>query len=367
MKKSLMAVAFTGCVAGFILRLIQCAFSINADGMIVKGDGISTVLYIVCILVGVLSLVICLRSPKGTIPIKENKKTPFRGILEIISGVALIGAYLPPTLDAATIDYVMLFLAFVTACSFAVEGAFHIQGREGSLLGGCLLPVYLAVLLVKDYRSWAYNPLVFQYAFQLLFLVLSMVAGLELAAFRVGKGKQRLCAFFVACAICVAGPALADGGFKQILHTVALALYIFVEFLPYLHTKPVIEKNTEKASETVESAPTEESRSEDIVLEEEYSIFSEEIAFEEDQAISLEEIDSEGNQAVFSEETAFEEDQAISPEEITLEEEQAIPLEETTFEEKHSIQTEEEDAAVQVIDDDSSSEFAASNEELPEQ
>lgn len=312
MKKSLIVTALAGCAAGFALRLAQRANSFDADGLIARGDGLTAALTIVCLAVLAFAVVVCLRSPKGSIAAPDGKKTPARGVLEILSGVALLGAYLPPTLDGAVIDYVMLALAFAAGCAMAVEGAFHLQGREGSLLGGCIVPVYLAVLLVRNYRLWSINPVVSQYAFQLLFLVLAMVVCFELAAFRVGRGKQRLTACLSVFAVCVAGPALADGGVRNVLHIAALAVYLAAEFLPYFAAKPI---PAAKAETPEESEP--ELTAEEII--EEFTV--EEISDEFDEISDPMEKEAEE----LTEDAAFVEEALSEPEELPEQEELPEP------------------------------------------
>lgn len=306
MKKSLIAITLGGCVAGFVLRLVQLKTSFDAAGMIPKGDAVSIALYLVVALAGIAALVLCLRLPKGTVPAPEGKY-PARGVLVILAGVALLISYLPAPLDGAVIDYVMLALAFIAACAMAVEGFYHVQGRVGNLILGCLLPIYLAVLLVKNYRIWARNPLTAQFAFILLFLVFAMVAAFELAAFRVGKGKRRLSAFLVAGAVCLAGPALADGGWRNVVHTAALALYLIAEFAPFLKAEPIAEEPEEEPSEETVEAEVEQMPEEDLSLEELF-------AQSDDFADEVEEIPEE---AAWAEEVLpVDEDAAIEPADI---------------------------------------------------
>lgn len=316
MKKSLIAIALGGCVAGFVLRLVQLKTSFDAAGMIPKGDAVSTALYLVVALVGIAALVLCLRMPKGTVPAPEGK-SPARGVLVILAGVALLVSYCPAPLDGAVIDYVMLALAFIAACAVVVEGFYHVQGRVGNLICGCFLPIYLAVLLVKNYRTWARNPLMAQFAFVLLFLVFAMVAAFELAAFRVGKGKRRLTAFLVAGAVCLAGPAIADGGWRNILHTAALTLYLLAEFWPFLKAEPIAEEPAEeKAPEETVEAEVEEMPEEDLGLEELF-------AQSDDFADEVEEIPEE---AAWAEEVLPVDEEKTRVEEILPVEEEAAEI-----------------------------------------
>ncbi len=240
MKKSLIVTALAGAVAGFFLRRAQLAKSFDEAGLIPKGDGISTALYLVCAAAGLVALILCLCTKKGTIPM-ITKKMPLRGVLTSIAAFGILGAYVPPNFNGTLGEKLILILALLSTCAIAVEGVFHIQGHNGSLVGGCILPVYLAVLLIHDYRTWSYNPLVSQFAFPLLFLVFAMMSAFEVAAFRVGKGKRRLTAFLIACTVCMAGPAFADGGLQNTLLILAISLYLIVEFYPFWMADPIPE------------------------------------------------------------------------------------------------------------------------------
>lgn len=280
MKKSLYMIAGAGFAAGLILRLVQLKTSFDAAGMVPKGDGVSTLLYLVLALAGIGALIVCVRARKGSIPAPEKgEKTPVRGILMVVAAVALLASYLPPAFDGKTGDWIILALAFVAACAMAVQGLYHVFGHLGSLLGGCILPIYLAAYLIKSYRSWGNNPLIEQFAFALLLPVLAMVASFELAAFRVGKGKQRLTAFWVAATVILAGPAIADGGVRNILRVAGLTLYVVAEAWPYLTAKipeKLIPEGAEGAEEATVEEITEEKPEEPISVEEEYEKMLEE-------------------------------------------------------------------------------------------
>ena len=75
-----------------------------------------------------------------------------------------------------------------------------------------------------------------------------MLASYYLAAFRVGKGKRRITIFYTACAVIFAGPVLADGGMRNILHTAALLIYLAAECWPYL-TRPELPELPEETAE----------------------------------------------------------------------------------------------------------------------
>lgn len=258
MKKTLIPVGLFGTIALFALRRLQLAKSYDSSGLIPKGDKTSLALYLVCALAAALVLVICLREKPGIQnPAKKNK---LRGLLAVIAGLALLASYLPPVWEGGA-KLIVPVLAFCASCALVVEGLYHMGGAVGSLLGGCILPLYLAALLISDYRSWSHNPLVADFCFPLLFLVCAMLASYHLAAFRVSRGKRRTTAFFVGCALLFAGPVLADGGWRSILRTLAVSIYLVAEFFPYLN-KP------DPLPEPEAEAPTEEHPEEDTAGEE---------------------------------------------------------------------------------------------------
>ena len=169
----------------------------------------------------------------------------------IVGALGLLGSHMPPNFEGDIVGVVVLVLAFAAACTMAVEGVFQMQGQTASLLGGCVLPVYLAVLLISDYRVWSQDPMVTDYCFKLLFLISAMLSSYYLAAFCVGKGKRRITAFYTACAIFFAGPVLADGGLRSVLHTLALSIYLAAEFWPYLE-RPELPEEPEELEEQEE-------------------------------------------------------------------------------------------------------------------
>ncbi len=232
MKKLLPPIALVFACALFLLRRAQRA-AYDAAGLLPDGSAVSLALYLVCTLAAALVLIVCLRDkkiPGYGVPAAQNR---VRGVLVIVAALALLGSYLPPDFQGGVRNVVPV-LAFASACAMAVEGVYHMNGTAGSLLGGCLLPVYLAALLISDYRAWSYDPLVYHFAFRLLFIVAAMLAAYHLAAFRVGTGKRLRTVFCTFCALCFAGAVLADGGWRPCLRTCALCLYLIAEVWPYL-------------------------------------------------------------------------------------------------------------------------------------
>ena len=231
MKKLLPPIALASACALFFLRRAQLGL-LDGAGLIDRGDRVSIALYLACTLAAALVLIVCLREkgPGYGVPAGKNQ---LRGILVIVSVLALLGSYMPPEFQGGVKNIVPI-LAFAAACAMAVEGVYHMTGSVGSLLGGCILPVYLAALLISDYRAWSYDPQVYHFAFPLLFIVAAMLAAYHLAAFRTGAGKRRLTAFYAFCALCFAGAVLADGGLRPCLRTCALCLYLIAEVWPYL-------------------------------------------------------------------------------------------------------------------------------------
>lgn len=247
MKKILIALSIPAAIGGFVLRRLQLANSFDNAGLLARNDGISIALYCLCALAVVLIALLCLREPKREVPVITGKMK-VRGVLVVLAALGLLGAHMPPDFGGDAIACIALVLAFAAACAMAIEGVFHMQGQTGALLGGCVLPVYLALSLIVDYRAWSQDPMVVDYSFKLLFLVAAMLSSYHLAGFRVGKGKRRTTLFYTACALIFAGPVLADGGVRNILHTVAIALYLAAECWPYLPcpAAPEVEEEAEE-------------------------------------------------------------------------------------------------------------------------
>ena len=252
MKKLLPPIALVFACVLFFLRRAQQGV-LDASGLIERGDAVTMALYLVCTLAAAIVLIVCLRdkAPGYGVPAEKN---PVRGVLVIVAALALLGSYLPPDFQGGVKNIVPV-LAFAAACAMAVEGVFHLNGNIGSLLGGCLLPVYLAALLISDYRAWSYDPQVYHFAFQLLFIVAAMLAAYHLAAFRTGAGKRRLTSFYVFCALAFAGTVLADGGWQSIVRTCAVCLYLAAEIWPYLDPPAEAQTAGPPAGETLETAP----------------------------------------------------------------------------------------------------------------
>lgn len=245
MKKLLPPIALICAAALFFLRRAQLR-SYDAAGLIPRGDRVSLALYLICTLAAVLVLIVCLweKGPGYGVPAGKNR---LRGVLALVAALALLGSYMPPEFPGGVKNIVPV-LAFAAACAMAAEGVFHLNGTAGSLLGGCVLPVYLAALLISDYRAWSYDPQVYHFAFRLLFIVAALLAAYHLAAFRIGAGKRRLTAFYTFCALCFAGAVLADGGWRTMLRTCALCLYLIAELWPYL-TPPTGEQAAKEPEE----------------------------------------------------------------------------------------------------------------------
>ena len=253
MKKILPVFSLVAAAACLVLRKIQLAGSFDAEGLPIAGSKTSIILYGLCALAIAVIALICLREKKTASPTDDGKSS-IRGIAVIVSALALVFSYMPPDLSGGA-KLIVPALAFAAACAIAIEGVFHMQGQSGSLLGGCVLPVYLAVVLITDYRSWSYDPIVSHFCFEILFLVCAMLASFHLAAFRIAQGKRRVTAFFAAAAIVFAGPVLVDGDFHMLLRVLALCLYLAAELWPFLAPGPEI---VEPAEETAEPEPTEE-------------------------------------------------------------------------------------------------------------
>ena len=182
--------------------------------------------------------------------------------------------------------------------------------------------MYLAASLIGNYRTWSHDPIVADFCFPLLFLVAAMLASYHLAAFRVGRGKRRTAAFLAAFALVCAGAVLADGGWRSILRTVAVSVYLIAELWPYLAKPdplPEPEKTEAPAEETAEAA--------------EEAAPAEEAAEPTEAAAPVEEATEEAAEpieAAAPAEEAAEAVEAAAPAEETAEPiEEAAPAEET--------------------------------------
>ncbi len=251
MKKTLIPIAALGAIAGFVLRRLQLARSYDAAGLIARGDKLSLALYLVCALAGVLLLILCLREAPGLQ--RPAGKNRLRGVLVILAGLALLGSHLPPVWEGGA-KMVVLVLAFAAACAMVIEGVYHMNGAAGSLLGGCILPVYLAASLIASYRTWSHDPLVADFCFPLLFGVSAMLASYHLAAFRVGRGKRRTAAFLTAFALLCAGPVLPGSGWRTVVRTLAVGMYLIAEFWPYLAKPEPLQTPEKPAAEGADAA-----------------------------------------------------------------------------------------------------------------
>ena len=277
MKKTLIPVGLLGAAALFALRRLQLAKSYDNSGLISKGDKISLALYLICALAAILVLVLCLREKPGVqSPAKKDK---LRGLLAILAGLALLASYRPPMWEGGA-KLIVPVLAFCASCALVVEGLYHMGGATGSLLGGCILPVYLAALLISDYRGWSHDPLIADFCFPLLFLVSAMLASYHLAAFRVGRGKRRTTAFLVGCALLFAGPVLADGSWRSVLRTMAVSIYLISEFFPYLNKPDPLPEPEPAESDEPDAAPEEAADTSEA---------AEAVATEENQQVAEEE------------------------------------------------------------------------------
>ncbi len=237
MKKWMLALPVLGFLGGFVLRLLQLTQAMDSQGLLVRGDGLSLALYGLCVLVALAAGFLCLRLPKGADGLPEGPAKG-RGIVCLVCALGLLASHLPPSFEGGVLNILIPVLAFGAVCALAVEGIFCLQGNKGSLFGGCLLPIYLAATLIQQYLGWSKDPQVADYGFRLLFIVFAMLSAYHLAGFRVKGGKCRLTAFYVICALCFAGPTLAEGGLRNILHTLALSVYLAVSFWPCLWAQP---------------------------------------------------------------------------------------------------------------------------------
>ena len=264
MKKTLLPIAALGACAGLALRRLPLARSYDAANLIPRGDGISLSLYLLCALAAAAILILCLREPAGAHCRAEKNRV--RGLLVVVSALALLASHMPPDLTGGFKSLVVPALAFASACAMAIEGLYHMNGDTGSLLGGCILPIYLGATLISEYRTWSHDPMVADFCFPLLFLVSAMLASYHLAAFRVGRGKRRTAAFLVGCAVLFAGPVLADGAWRQILRTLAVSLYLVAELWPYLSKPlPAPAEEAPEASAAEPEAAGQDQKAEDAV------------------------------------------------------------------------------------------------------
>ena len=328
MKKTLIPIAALGAVAGFALRRLQLSKSYDAAGLIARGDKLSLALYLICALFGAALLVLCLRQQPGVQ--SPAGKSRLRGLLVILAGLALLGSYLPPSLEGG-MKMAVPVLAFAASCAMVIEGLYHMNGAIGSLLGGCILPVYLAASLIGNYRTWSHDPIVADFCFPLLFLVAAMLASYHLAAFRVGRGKRRTAAFLAAFALVCAGAVLADGGWRSILRTVAVSVYLIAELWPYLAKPdplPEPEKTEAPAEETAEAAE-EAAPAEEAAEPIEEAAPAEEAAEPIEAAAPAEEAAEPIEEAAPAEEAAEPIEEAAPMEEAAEPTEAAAPAEET--------------------------------------
>ena len=230
MKKNICILVPLFSVAGFVLRRLQLANSYDALGLIPRGDGLTIALNLLGVLGIAVVLLLCLRIPKAD-------QSPLGGkpyaIGKLLSGALLLVSLLPPNMETP-LSILVCVLGFCAVISLCLEAFLQLGRKTGSLIGGCVLTVYLMVSLIAQYLEWSYVHMAADFIFPLLFGICCMIASFRLAAFRVGKGLRRRTLFYGSCALMFAGPVLADGGLSSILRTCALCIFLFCSLWPQM-------------------------------------------------------------------------------------------------------------------------------------
>ena len=217
-------------LAGFVLRWLQKKNSYDAFGLIAPGDGLSIALNLLGVLGIALILVLCLRLPKKDQSPIGGKPFAFG---KLAAAALLLVSLMPPSFDGA-LPAIVCVLGLCSVISMAIEALFQVRGQTGTLIGGCVLSVYLMVYLIARYLEWSYVHMLADFIFPLVFNICCMLASYRLAAFREGKGLRRRTLFYGLCALIFAGPVLADGGLLSVLRTLALCLYLLCGIWPQM-------------------------------------------------------------------------------------------------------------------------------------
>ena len=198
--------------AGMLLRLWLFSTE-NSLGFIQQGH-ISQILLLLLTGIFLTALFFTVRS------LRQGNKYAFNFPASPVSAVGSILAALGigiacgtdlVTAAGNTMGVASAVVGLLAALSFLWSAKCRWEGSRASvLLHGCVC-VWLMLRLLSLYRTWSADPQLEDYCFQLLALVLCMLAAYQRAAFAQGLGDRVRYSFFVlaglyCCCLSLAGP-----------------------------------------------------------------------------------------------------------------------------------------------------------------
>lgn len=234
-------------LSGWLLRSVQLSTELLPSGALAQGSYLHVVLAVVTIVFLILLALLIL-------PLAQERRwsyifsaSPLPNGLQLLAATMLIVGnailWMRGTTPVSSIfvqlpDFFLVLselLPPLGILSGLCIGGFALvcgRGKVPTPLLYMAASLYLILRLIVCFQAWNTDPSIYNYCFQLLAAISSMLAAFQLAGFSFGKGRRRITLFWCLCAVVFCAITVADtfatGTVDDILINLAMLLSMAV-------------------------------------------------------------------------------------------------------------------------------------------
>lgn len=224
-------------LGAFFLRQAQLRTAYDESGMIRPGAGLGIFTWYTIgavLLLAALAFFLAKRQDYGAIA----SRSPLTAIVICLAAFGtVIGSIMQYLSPEKSVDTILALLSLFSGVCWLMMALGGLQGKRLHPLFYFLPVIAYGARLALDFRSLSSDPVILDYCYDLLALIFTMCALLELGAFAFDRGRRRRTVFFALGGVFFCAAALADASLTEAASTGGALLYLFAEAAVLL--KPV--------------------------------------------------------------------------------------------------------------------------------
>lgn len=214
-------------LGGYFLRQAQLRTAYDASGMIRPGASLGFFTWYtiaVVVLLALFAWTIAKRQDYSYI----TSRSPLTALCLCLGGFALIaGSVMQYFSPEKSTDALLALLSLFTGLCWVAMALGGLQGKRLHPLLYFPPVIAYGARLALDFRSLSSDPVILDYCYDLLALIFTMCALLELGAFAFDRGRRRRTVFFTLGGVFFCAASLAEAGLAEAARTAGTMLYLF--------------------------------------------------------------------------------------------------------------------------------------------
>ena len=213
-------------LGAFFLRQAQLRTAYDESGMIRPGAGLGIFTWYTIgavLLLAALAFFLAKRQDYGAIA----SRSPLTAIVICLAAFGtVIGSIMQYLSPEKSVDTILALLSLFSGVCWLMMALGGLQGKRLHPLLYFLPVIAYGARLALDFRSLSSDPVILDYCYDLLALIFTMCALLELGAFAFDRGRRRLAVFFCLGSVFFNAAALADATPRNLALTGGALVYL---------------------------------------------------------------------------------------------------------------------------------------------